>query len=376
MRTNRPEIMKAGTYLILGAMLGLSGCGTTETLQPLDLQCSIPESEMFSTTAVIFETDAGGPGRDGIRALDFPQYVETGSSSGAISEHSRVLGIVHDGVAAAYPIVLLWWHEIVNDTVGGLPVLVSYCPLTGSGIAFDPRVDGEARIFGVSGLLYENNLIMFDRQTESLWNQMLLGAQCGPTRGTSLARVPVVETTWGQWLSMYPDSRLVSRNTGFNISYGAYPYDDYDDEDNSSRAFPGSRFSNERPPKELGLGVYDGKDAVIFPFGVFEDTGDRFSVTNDSLNGMSFVVTFDTDSRTAIPFRGLVIGQNLSFTVPDPNVLVMMDVETGSTWNQVGEAISGPMAGETLGRIDDSYVAFWFAWPVYSPGLRLVESLN
>ena len=171
--------------LVLAAAVAATACGGGGT-EPTTC-------DLFSN--LVFD---GGVGRDGIPALTTPD-IGTEDDEALLRDVDRILGVAINGTARAYPFFVLWWHEIVNDTLGGEPVLVTYCPLTGSGLAFDPRHDGRALNFGVSGLLFENNLMMFDRETESLWPQLLLGAGCGPERGAELRRVPVVETTWGEW---------------------------------------------------------------------------------------------------------------------------------------------------------------------------------
>ena len=170
------------------------------TQDPAAPECTIPTSAIFS-----------GAGRDRIPALTQPEAL--GPDASGIADGERVLGVVVNGEARAYPLFILWLHEIVNDTLGGDDVLISYCPLTGSGIAFDPVIDGQPRNFGVSGLLFENNLIMFDRQTESLWNQLLLGSQCGPDRGKNLQLIPIVETTLGHWREIHPQTTVVTENS-------------------------------------------------------------------------------------------------------------------------------------------------------------------
>ena len=320
--------------------------------------CSIPTSRIFD----------GGPGRDGIPALNLPEVVPAGAAS-FFRDEDRVLGLELNGAARAYPLLVLWWHEVVNDTLGGEPVLLSYCPLTGSGIAFDPVLDGETRNFGVSGLLFENNLIMFDRQTESLWNQLLLGAQCGPDRGRARERLPLVETTWGQWRSLHPNTTVVDTSTGFDRSYGTYPYGTYDQPDNPVTLFPSSTWSDARPPKELVLGIHEGDSAVAYPFGVLAGFGAAVAL-NDSIAGRPILVTYLDGTRTARAFDRTLGDTVLTFRLVG-NGPQLQDAETGSTWNALGEAIAGPLAGRRLSPLVDAYTLFWFAWSVYYPDSRL-----
>jgi hypothetical protein len=348
--------------LLIATLTGVAceDLGVGDPAEPFDLQCSISTSDLFN----------GGPGRDGIPALTNPEALAPPNSG--IADDSRVLGLLINGEARAYPLWLLWNHEIINDTLGGEPVLVSYCPLTGSGIAFDPVIDGEPRNFGVSGLLYENNLVMFDRQTESLWNQLLLGAQCGTEIGTNLQLLPIMETTLAHWRQLYPQTTVVTLNTGFPFSYGSYPYGNYDEVDNSSTLFPSSDYGPERPPKELVLGVTAGGVHAAFPFGALDDLGDLVTV-NDEIGTADILVIYHGWSRTAQAFDRVVDGQLLTFSVADTASQRLVDTETGSEWNLKGIAITGPLAGMSLEPIATSYTLFWFAWSVYHPNTVLFE---
>jgi hypothetical protein len=331
------------------------------------------EPEVSPTFTCLISSDEifdAGVGRDGIPALDFPESVAAPAASGFMHDTMRVIGVEVNGEARAYPLFLFWWHEIVNDTLGGQQVLVSYCPLTGSGLAFDPAFDGKARIFGVSGLLFENNLVMFDRETESLWVQMLMGAQCGPERGAPLFRIPVVETTWGHWKALHPATAVITDQTGFDRPYGAYPFGGYDEPDNDVTLLPSSPWNRKRPPKELTLGVKVGLAAAAYPFGVLEELGPVAAV-NDQVGPQPILVTWVGAARTARAFARRVGGRALSFDVAEASILTFRDRETGSTWDAGGEAVSGPLRGERLKPLEDAWTLFWFAWSVYYPGTHI-----
>lgn len=311
----------------------------------------------------------GGPGKDGIPALNRPGLVAAPSAT-FLRDEDRVLGLEINQSARAYPLLVLWWHEIVNDTLGGEPVLVTYCPLTGSGLAFDPKIDGPPRSFGVSGLLFENNLIMFDRETNSLWNQLLLGAQCGPARGAALKRLAVTETTWGQWRAWHPRTTTVGTNTGHSRPYGQYPYGDYARPDNSSRLFPGSPYSAARRPKELVLGVHDGDVSAAYPLDALHLRGLTVAV-NDTLNGSPILVTYTGLHRSAAAFDRRLDDRVLTLSVPEPSAGVLVDAETGSSWDLTGRAVAGPLEGRRLRPLADAYTLFWFAWSIFHPDTRL-----
>ena len=193
-----------------GLLLGALACSDTGAslgnAKVSDLNCSIPNSQIKS----------GGPGKDGIPALSNPEFVFPDEPGAAyLREGDRVVGIMIDDQAFAIPLNIFWWHEIVNLSGLDTHLVVSHCPLTGSSLAFDrgPADDAE---FGVSGLLYQNNLIMYDRNgPESLWPQMLRGARCGDRNGTELSMVPIVEMTWGGWTTLHPGTWVVSSQTGY-----------------------------------------------------------------------------------------------------------------------------------------------------------------
>lgn len=168
----------------------------------------------------------GGPGRDGIASIDRPRFHSAAQTR--LADGERVLGIEHRGQARAYPVAVLERHEIVNDRIGGQPVVVSFCPLCGTGLAFHAEADGQALQFGVSGLLYRSNLLLYDRATESLWTQMGGRAVSGPLRGQRLAPLPVRHTSWGDWRARHPDSTVLRAPALTAVRLrGASPYAGY-----------------------------------------------------------------------------------------------------------------------------------------------------
>jgi len=365
------------------AMAFAASCGDSSTpadpgdggAQP-DLTCSIPLGEIFS----------GGLGRDDIPSLVRPDVGSPGQTPAGLLDSDRVIGVVVNGAARAYPFPVMWRHEVVNDTLGGQPVLVSYCPLTGTGIAFDPRVDGQTREFGVSGVLYRSNLMMFDRESESLWTQMLLGSQCGVERGKGLDRLHALETTLEHWKRLHPNTTVVTTNTGFNRDYTTYPYGDYRDVTNEQVEFlaDGVTWNPLFPPKEVVFGVivgwvtgqecrtFAGCDAIAYPLSALEELGVAAAV-NDSVGGRAVLVTYQAEYDVANAFDRTVDGIALTFEIATASPLVLRDQETGTTWDEQGVAIEGALAGRQLTPIADSYVGFWFAWSLYFKNLRLYQ---
>ena len=319
------------------------------------------QGEMFAAAA-----------RDAIPALTRPGVI--GAHAPFMLDTDRVLGVVINGEPRAYPFGILWWHELVNDRVGGENILVSYCPLTGSGIAFDPNVDGETRDFIVSGLLYRSNLIMLDTQSETLWNQMLLGSQCGMDRGKELDRIPVVETDWGEWKSRYPGTTIITLDTGHDRPYFQYPYGNYAVPENDFVEYlvEGVTWRRDLKTKELALGVFEGDVAVAYSLERLAAKGTAH-IENDQVGTTPYVVVSRSQWNTAQAFDRRVNGETLTFTLTNTQPFAMTDDQTGSEWDSRGEAISGPLAGQQLAHVADSYVAFWFAWALFYPDITVYE---
>jgi hypothetical protein len=198
------------------------------------------------------EVLAGGPRRDGIPALDHPSVLSAAEADW--SDDEPVLGVVVAGEARAYPVAILNWHELANDTLGGEPILVSFCPLCGTGLVFDRRVGGEVRVFGVSGLLYRSDLLMYDRGSESLWSQISAEAVTGSLLGQRLRVLRTRTDQWGQWRRDHPETTVLSRQTGHRRDYDRSPYAGY--ADSRKLIFPASvdrRYHPKMPT--LGLRV-------------------------------------------------------------------------------------------------------------------------
>ena len=305
----------------------------------------------------------GGVVKDGIPALTNPPLVAPdGAGVEYLRPSDRLIGIQVGDEHIAVPHNLLWYHEVVNFDFADLKLAVTYCPLTGSSLVFDRRaVDGAE--LGVSGLIYRNNLIMYDRRAEeSLFPQMLRSGACGPEAGRSLGQYPSVEMSWEGWRSLYPDGRVVSRETGFNKRYDVYPYDDYDVLENTRTLFP-AELDPRRPPKERVLGIPVGPaGGMAYPFGILAEK--RRQAVHRRVDGEPIVVFWDRDLQAAVAYVGTVGSQELTFEVRSG---FFQDEETGSRWSFDGHALSGPMEGRTLEGYADAYVAYWFAWAAFQP---------
>ena len=236
----------------------------------------------------------GGPPRDGIPAISDPTMISPAEAS-FLQPGDRVVGIVLHGEARAYPIGILNWHEIVNDTINGQRFAVTYCPLCGTAVAFDATIDGEATDFGVSGLLYNSDVLLYDRATESLWSQIMSQAISGERLGMKLTALPISHTTWRDWLQKHPATQVMSDNTGYSRDYRRNPYAGYE----KSR-YTYFAVNNEAPdnyhPKEVVLGLEVDGVFKAYPFVELDKNGkSRFS---DTVNGKAYQFDWDSDNRS------------------------------------------------------------------------------
>ena len=211
-----------------------------------------------------------------------------------LSPKDRVLGIKGAHQAKAYPIAILNWHEIVNDTLDGVPVVISYCPLCGTGMGFLRRVDSHILTFGVSGLLYQSDVLMYDHQTESLWSQIAMQAVTGKYLDQHLEPIFLEHTTWSAWRKRHPHTLVLSRETGFTRDYSRDPYEAYALTD--QLMFPPAHQDDRLPPKAWVLGVGINRKFKAYPFSTLERIGRPFS---DSLHGQDYVVCWDEQARSA-----------------------------------------------------------------------------
>lgn len=201
--------------------------------------------------------------KDAIPPLDFPQY-ETTQEALWLQDDEIVLGVEFNGDARAYPLKILNWHEIVNEKIGDKDIVVTYCPLCRSGIVFDRHLDNMLLTFGNTGALYESDLVMYDRETESYWFQVGGRAIKGTLKGRELTVLPSFLTTWKEWVALYPETKVLSRDTGYARNYESDPYQGYDAL-YSSPAFPVSITDDRLPPKEKVIGLIVGGIAKAYP---------------------------------------------------------------------------------------------------------------
>ncbi len=261
-------------------------------------QASANSYNGFDVTDGLIDKDdilSGGPQKDGIPALTLPQF-HPAAHDRFLKENDRILGIVIGSTAKAYPLKILNWHEVINDQIDNIQFVVTYCPLCGTGVAFSSVVNDKALEFGVSGLLYNSDVLLYDRQTESLWSQILGQAVTGPLRGTELELIPVTHTSWKRWKETSPKTLVLSEKTGFHRDYSHNPYAGYTN--SSDLYFPVTAKSQENlHPKETVLGITIGNKHKAYPFSTLAESAQ--SQISDSLNGEFFTIHWDQEGYSA-----------------------------------------------------------------------------
>jgi hypothetical protein len=302
----------------------------------------------------------GGPPPDGIPSIDNPKFISVQEASKFLEDSELVLGLNINGDIRAYPLQILVWHEIVNDEIGSIPVAVTYCPLCFTNQVFNRTIDDGQEVveFGTSGKLYNSNLVMYDRTSKSLWSQAMAEGIVGKYAGTKLERVPFDVAYWKEWKQLYPDSKILSRDTGSNRPYGVDPYGDY--YTNSDVLFPISNRDDRLGLKEIVVGFENKGQYKVYKLQEIEDN----KVINDQVNGKS-ITLFSSYPFMIRAYDPIAQGQTLEFTY-NPKSKNFLDEQTGSEWNFEGKAISGQMKGKQLTRLPFDE-GFWFEWVAFHP---------
>ena len=343
-------------------LISFSGCKSPN--QPANIGSSA-SGEWLIPTNQVFD---GGPGKDGIPAISDPEMIESSSGS-YLSDNELVIGIKIGDEARAYPHQILDWHEIVNDEMGSSVYSVTYCPLTGSAIGWNRSLNGASTTFGVSGLLYNTNLIPYDRATDSNWSQMGLKCVNGELAGQEISLYHVIETTWGTWKKMAPNTQVQSKSTGFNSPYGRYPYGDYKT-NNDKLLFPITNDDSRMGRKERVLGIIDGNFTKAYKIAALAG---GIQVMNEKFNATPFVVIGSSSLNFAVAYdRKTTDGKILSFEPVQNALPVVMKDAQGSTWDVFGRAIDGPRKGQQL-KAAKSFISYWFAWSAFYPNAKVYK---
>lgn len=342
------------------------------------LSPGIWHTDLSKHSVPISELAQGGPPKDGIPSIDSPKYVDAANAAQWLGPKEPVLVVEHGNEVRAYPLEILVWHELVNDRLEDLSILVSYCPLCNSAVVFDRRVDGNVYSFGVSGIVRQSNMIMYDRQTESLWQQITGEAIVGRMTGSALRIVNSQTVSFEDFARAFPNGKVLSRQTGYDRPYGQNPYAGYE---------PGNRpIMPVRLPKQLRkaplqriIVVQDNGKSKAWPFPVLRERG----VVEDHLGSLEFVVFYQEgtlsildrkriaasrDAGSAAAFSPYIEGKRLNFVSKNGAIV---DRQTNSTWNLFGVATRGHLAGKRLTPVAHG-VYFAFAWLIFHPDTELV----
>ncbi len=269
--------------IVVVFLMAWVGTVVAEAKNGFDLQGSlVPVEEILR----------GGPPRDGIPAIDKPLFIPAGRATVVASE--RVMGVFYKGIAKAYPIRILNRHEIVNDAFDQTGVVVSYCPLCGSGVVFLLPQSERGNTYGVSGLLYNSDVLLYDRESESLWSQLMLKAISGRRRGEKLTLLAATHTTWGQWQKRYPESVLLSEASAPDVRYDNNPYADY--EKSEQLWFPVQHKSGDLRNKERVLGLSINGVDKAYPHSELANASAEFE---DVVGGKKVRVVWSAESQSA-----------------------------------------------------------------------------
>ena len=306
------------------------------------------------------ELISGGPPKDGIPSIDNPKFESVPAANKYLSDDLLGIGVVSGDSQRFYPFQILVWHELVNDTFEGTPILVSYCPLCGTAIVFDRRVNNKTYEFGVSGKLYNSDLVMYDRQTDSYWVQVTGKAIIGELTDSELELYPLFENAkWGDWKKRYPNSEVLSRDTGATRDYNRIPYEGY--EDSPSLLFPVNNKDDRLETKDWVSGVVINDIAKAYPHKKMGEVG----LVNDTIGSTSILTVKDPQDGIKIFERG-----SLVFEINENGEL--QDNKTKSIWDYNGVSTSGTLIGTELTRIP-SIPSFWFGWVAFYPETLLFE---
>ena len=334
---------------------------------PITNQIESDAIDFKSTELILMETNGikhnipldkikgGGPPKDGIPSIDNPVFANVPDSQ-FMSDSDTVIGLEINGETKAYPIFILVWHEIINDKVGGIPVAVTYCPLCYTNQVFERLIDGQEVEFGTSGKLYNSNLLMYDRLTESYWSQALGIAVKGELTGYELNLIPFDVITWGDWKKLHPDTVVLTTDTGYIRSYATDPYGNYYTEPRIM--FPVEHSDDRMHPKEIIIGF--NQDHIYKAYK--QNDIELNIIINDSI-GETPVMLISLYSENSRAFERTINELVLNFEYVDGKIL---DLQTNSEWNYDGLSISGEYRGVQLKRMPIE-PGFWFEWFAFHP---------
>lgn len=402
----RPGVRLAAGFIALASVASACGAQGATVVEPAIAQDPVPTCEAAPTATERVEASprspgpsalddrsspafptplvdlddirSGGPPPDGIPSIDAPLFLPV-CAVDFLADNEPVVVLTIGDETRAYPIQILTWHEIVNDVVSGTPVSVSFCPLCNSALAFDRRLGDQILDFGTSGSLFRSNLVMYDRQTESLWIQFTGEAVVGTLTGTTLEVIPMSTVSWSDFRDAKPEALVLSQQTGFTKSYGRNPYPGYDDVNTDAFLFDGE-LDERLQAKTRIVGIRRDGDAVA----ILRDLLLEELVLEVEIGAGVVVVFAKSGTASALDaaevadgrdvgaigvFDPVLDGRPLSFEAVEDE---FVDTQTGSKWNILGEAVEGELAGQTLRAIEHDN-SFWFAWGTFEPDSRIIR---
>jgi hypothetical protein len=370
--------MTATHRLIASFALVVAGAAAAQA--PHD-RAEWPKTDFARRTVDLGEIQSGGPPKDGIPAIDRPRFVSPAAAKAWLKAKEPVIALRLAGERRAYPLQILMFHEIVNDEVAGQAVAVTFCPLCNASIVFDRRVEGHVLDFGTTGRVRKSDLVMYDRQTESWWQQFNGTGIVGHYAGKKLAVLPSEIVAFEDFAAAYPGGKVLSRDTGFSRPYGRNPYRGYDRIDQSPFLFT-DPVDKRLPPMERVLSVAAGDKQRIYPFTLLE----KAPVINAELAGVPYVVFVKRGTASPLDSERIADGRAIPAATAfdrrlDGRVLEFrpagtrtVDTATGSEWNLFGEAVAGPLKGRRLAPVE-SGVHFAFAWLAFNPASEIAAEL-
>lgn len=334
------------------------------------------------TTVPIGEIISGGPPPDGIPPIDNPNFESIESASAWLQPQSPVLVFAHNGIARAYPLAIMTRHEIVNDEIDGLPIAVTYCPLCNSGIVFERRLDDVTIRLGVSGLLRNSDMVMWDDVSQTWWQQFTGEGIVGQYAGETLTMLSSAMVGFGAFVEQYPEGEVLTRESGYGTNrYGSNPYFGYDST-TQPFLFTGA-LDTRLPATERVLAGVIGGEPIAYPFTVLS----VMKVINDGVGGKPVVAFWQSGATSALDdstidaSRDVGMAMLFNATLDDVTYTFrydrgqILDDQTNSVWNVFGTAIEGELAGAQL-RQELAAPHFWFAWAAFKPETRIYELLQ
>jgi len=368
----------AGTSPDPGESPPSAGGGETEAPNLNDLRVGTEGwATDFSIASVdLGEFQGGGPPKDGIPSIDEPRFESIANAQAWLAPTSPVISLEVGGSARAYPMAILIWHEVVNDTLGAVPVVVTFCPLCNTALVFERTLDGTVHDFGTTGNLRFSDLVMYDRQTESWWQQATGGAIVGTLTGKKLTFLAAQIVSLADFAAAYPDGDVLSRDTGNERAYGRNPYPGYDNANERPFLFAGE-IDGRLAPKERVVTIDRGGSTIAIPLAALEAAG-VIEIATAPEPVVAFwapgtasaldapAIDAGRDAGATGVFVPIADGQRLTFSRTGGRDGAITDAETGSTWAVTGQATSGPLAGSQLESVVHGD-HFWFAWAAFQP---------